>query len=202
MPTILTLLLAAALWLVDPVRQAGPMLAVDRLPLEPMPAMVGSAVRTDDRPDLPSAFVPRRRVLERVCAYAQIRPGDAPAFVRIVVAQDRRDLMAYDPIYAMRAGGWLTIGSQAEGKLLKSIHARPADPTDQTMVLLTAFVRPGTWGAHRQAILSGGPIGPGWPGPGAVVQAMVPQGSDASAIRRLVESKAQRLARVLEDGVP
>lgn len=200
LPIILVLLLAAGIFALDPVRRAGPMLAPEAVlaDFEPLPESIGAWQRDTQSEPLPRAFPPHNAVEGRTASYIHA-PTNSTAVVWIVLAQDRRDLLAFVPVHAMRAGGWSpTGGEEAEG-LWRTRHARGGNLLVEYIELDTAFVVPGAWGPDRDELNQAAPRGPGWPGPGALVQVLLtaprePQADDMrDQVRRLAELLAARL---------
>lgn len=194
LPTALTLLLAAVLWLVDPVRRAEP--AIDPSGIAgsiTLPELQGWKA-DDARTALPSAFPPHNPISERTWVLDPAPLSDQQSFLRVIVAQDRRDLLAFDPIHAMRAGGWQPVSAGSVDGLWVTRHTRTAPLLDETVTLATAFVVPGKWSGQGSMLRQHDASGPGWPGPGAIVQAIVSEGDRATEIQELVEQLAEDIA--------
>lgn len=203
LPTILTLCCAAVLFLLDPTRQRGSMIDPGSLAPSAMPERVGPWVRLDSDETLPHAYPPHNLVWERVTTYqpASTESGDA-AFVHVIIAQDRRDLLAYEPSYAMRAGGWSSESAETTDGLNASQHSRREGLLKETLTIETAYILPGVWGPDRSIIDDAHPHGSGWPGPGAMVQLLTssPLVQDPSSLRDLVKNTAAELAAAMDSG--
>lgn len=202
LPIILVLLLALGVFLVDPARPAAPMMSPESLPTaeQGLAQSVGTWNRDPTWDDtLPIAYPPHNEVLDTSARYMSSATG-AEAFLRVVIAQDRRDLLAFEPTHAMRAGGWSSIGAEESSNLWQTRHTRHSDLVDEFLVVDTAFVIAGLWGPTpgiTHAVSTGGP---GWPGPGAIVQVLHGGGSaaaDADILREEARRVADRLATEL-----
>ncbi|MGD1916417.1 MAG: hypothetical protein ACFCBV_09555 [Phycisphaerales bacterium] len=199
LPTILTLCCSVVILLVDPARQRGSMIEPSDIAPSAMPDRVGAWLRSNSNEELPHAYPPHNEVWERVTVYRPqgVETADA-AFVRVIIAQDRRDLLAYEPSYAMRIGGWTPEGAEATNGLTVSRHARREGPLREMLTIETAYVAPGEWGASRGVIDDAQPDGPGWPGPGAVVQLLTTSpAEDPGALRQMVRDTAAELAAAM-----
>lgn len=202
LPIIVTLVLLVGLWKADPVRRADPMIEPAPLTRIDFPAVLGPwRLETLDG-QLPKAFPPHNEVAERVAVYQSALVGDAPAYVRVVVAQDRRDLLAYEPTHAMQKIGWSPVVAEQSGDLWHTRHLRPTTLLDRAIDVHTAFVLPGTWGPEPSLHRSLDAAGPGWPGPGAIVQVIIPDGLDAEPMLVLTRDLASSLAQNLESAAP
>ena len=202
LPTILTIVLAAGLWLGDPVRRGEPPLDPTSIDPGQQPGVVGMWQMAQAAVALPRAFPPHYAVSERVWVYETSARSDRKAFVRIIVAQDRRDLLAFEPTHAMRAGGWQPKSASVVEGLWHTRHVRSAQLLSETVILDTAFVLPRGWTAQYEIIEDTATLGPGWPGPGAIVQLIAPEGYETNALRRLVKSIADGLSRQLASPAP
>jgi hypothetical protein len=213
-PIILIIPLAVAVYLADPIRHKGTM-------VDPSAYEAGIAdlivetpgwTRTELSETLPRAFPPHNAYLDKTTQYqyvgaAGLPGGDSPsateAFLRIVIVQDRRDLLAFDPIQAMRAGGWTGRAGQRREGFRRTIHGRGPGQYGERVTLDTIYVVPGAWGADPQIIAEAGRSGPGWPGPGAIVQLLLNGGGEQGEAPGLSEAArrvAEALARSLPDG--
>lgn len=209
LPIILVLLLALGVYLTDPARRAGPMIEPAALPTAAKwqsPTIEGWT-RTDDQSErLPRAYPPHNSIWRVSVAYFTGTYGDgSEAYLRVVIAQDCRDLLAFEPTQAMRAGGWDLVDAQPIDGLWRTTHTSRAGLLDEFIELDTAFVAPGQWGSSPSIIDAQHANGPGWPGPGAIVQVLFSGTIDASAhaVREEVRRLAQDLASELgQAGTP
>lgn len=203
-PIILVLLLALGVFLVDPARRADPMIEPARLPTAAQwrPPTIGGWIRSDDESDrLPRAYPPHNKIWQASVAYFISTPGGgSEAYLRVVIAQDRRDLLAFEPTHAMRAGGWEPVRAQAVGELWRTRHSSHSGLLDEFVVLDTAFIAPGRWGSDPSITYAASTEGPGWPGPGAIVQVLFSGtiGDNAEAVREEVRRVAEQLSGELE----
>lgn len=198
-PIILVVLLAAGIFLADPARRARAMIAPSSIPagLRELPSDIPGWRADDLREPLPRAYPPHNAVWEASARYIADAPGSASvAYFRIVIAQDRRDLMAFDPTHAMRAGGWELVGATSTEGLRQTEHARRAGLLSERVVLETAYVEPGRWGPMPRTYDRAAGVDPGWPGPGAMVQVLVtaPVEGNALSLRAWVRERAGQLA--------
>lgn len=201
LPIILVLVLALGVFLVDPARRAGSMISPANLPLagQDLSPILGRWIRdTSWNNTLPRAFPTHNQVWDGSARYVSSASG-SEAFLLVVIAQDRRDLHAFDPTHAMRADGWEPIDGEIIGEFLQTRHTRHTNLLDEFRVLETAFVAPGRWGANPSITNAAGNDGPGWPGPGAIVQMRVAgsAGDDAAGLRDEVRRLAQQLSTEL-----
>lgn len=201
LPIILVLVFALGVFLVDPARRAGPMIEPAGLPAagHDLPLTLDVWIRdTSWNNTLPRAFPTRNQIWDGSARYVSSASG-SEAFLLVVIAQDRRDLLAFDPTHAMRADGWEPIDGEIIGEFLQTRHTRHTNLLDEFRVLETAFVAPGRWGASPSITNAAGHDGPGWPGPGAIVQMRVagPAGNDAAGLRDEVRRLARRLSTEL-----
>lgn len=208
-PVILILPLAAMVYVIDPIRHQGSM--IDPLSYEDRVARLVSETpgwaRTDLSESLPRAFPPHNRYLEATTQYRSIGtsgrlvsgpPSVAQAFLRIVIVQDRRDLLAFDPIQAMRAGGWTNQLERDYEGFRRTIHVRGPGQYGEQVTLDTIYVVPGDWGADPGIIEEADRSGPGWPGPGAIVQLLLTDGDERSEAPGLSDA-AKRVAGALAE---
>ncbi|MEQ9095644.1 MAG: hypothetical protein RIE32_05210 [Phycisphaerales bacterium] len=214
-PVILILPVAAAVYMADPIRRQGPMLDPASVDVDAhvLQQDVAGWVRTETSQQMPLAFPPHNAVrIETIRYVIRSTPeGDiglldddrriiAEAFLRIVIAQDRRDLLAFDPIEAMRSGGWSGQAGEDTDELRRTVHQRGPGPFTESVTLDTAYVAPGAWGADPAVLNAAGDLDRGWPGQGAMVQLLIadaPSEQDAQALRNVVRSAAEALAEAL-----
>jgi hypothetical protein len=169
-----------------------------------LPNTIGEAwqrLRESDREErLPRAYPPHNAVFETSASYARRSgmesPSGSAAFIRVVVAQDRRDLLAFHPIHAMRRGGWEPDGSQQGEHAWRTRHVHTEDFLTEFIELDTVYVVPGFFGPRALVFESAAGRGPGWPGPGALVQVLVtaPGEAEAEQLRAAAIDLAQQLA--------
>ncbi|MEO1008379.1 MAG: hypothetical protein AAFX79_07415 [Planctomycetota bacterium] len=150
--------------------------------------------RAEDDPPR-SAFRTRHEVVVRRLVFRHRSGGPrAMAVLQIVLAADRRDLLAYEPAYALPLAGW----RPAEPDQLESrsmLMVRGEGPLAERIRADHQAVLPGrVAGGWRQAIRAE-PIGPGWPGPAAAVQvfAMQLEPPDYDRLTDAVRALAERL---------
>ncbi len=202
LPIILVLLLALGIFFADPARRAEPMISPARVlvAVRGLPVTIAGWQLVDQGDSLPRAYPPHYDVWEASARYGSDAPASgSTAYLRIVIAQDRRDLLAFDPTHAMRAGGWepdVSVRPTETNGLWRTQHTRGAGLLDERVVLETAYVVPGRWGSDSRDLRILVDAGPGWPGPGAIVQMLVtaPVGPNAQAMRDVVKEMAQQLA--------
>jgi hypothetical protein len=208
LPILLVLLLALGVFVADPVRRAGEMIDAASLRAvagDAPPNVEGWILVDDPRERLPRAYPPHNEVTTRSASYVIGPFGPSPeAYVRVVVAQDCRDLLAYDPSHSMLAGGWRPVEAREHGGLWHSAHARRSALIDELVVLETAFVAPGRWGSDPAITSPANASGPGWPGAGAIVQVLLigSATNHADAMRAEVRRLAERVADDLKDHAP
>lgn len=205
-PVILLLVVAAGVLVIDPARRAGEMIEPHRLAPDELPQQVGQWVRSKDVDELPRAYPPHNEIWSRTTRYQRAGlDGVETAFVRVVIAQDYRNLLAFEPEYAMRAGGWTSERTQAANGLHATQHARRDGLLKETLRVETAYIAPGVWGPDRSLSEGARPIGPGWPGPGSMVQLLTtaPLAEDTTELRSLIKSVASALStRLAQDASP
>lgn len=197
-PIIILLALAAALYAVDPLRRAGPGLtpaSMEQMLSEP-PASLGLWQLGGHQDALPRAFQSFHEVSEQSVRYVQ---GNETAYLRVAIARDRRDLRAYAPAHAMRRAGWSALPPVEQHGLELCIHQREMGLLAERISIESAYVLPGRWGHQAKAIDRAPPLGPGWPGPGAVVQLVLtnPE-APANELRQHVRDLAEELASSLQ----
>lgn len=195
LPTALTLVLATGLWLVDPVRRAEP--AIDPASIALTVATPAAWGLSDAQADLPRAYPPHNRVAERTWVFDSMPGTSGRSFLRVVVAQDRRDLLAYDPVHAMQAGGWHSRSAQSSNGLWLTHHARSAPLLDETVTVVSAFVIPDVWSDQSALVYQQSASGPGWPGPGATVQLILPEDQPSAEVCDHIKQIAQHIAEQL-----
>lgn len=203
LPIIALFLVVAGVVVIDPARRMGEMIEPRNLAPAELPEEVGQWLRVEGDDELPRAYPPHNAVWTRTTRYQpQGFEGLQTAFVRVVIASDRRDLLAFEPEHAMRAGGWATQGARAAHGLRVTTHARRGELLDETLQVETAYVSPGAWGQRRDIVNGVRPEGPGWPGPGALVQLLrtSPVVEDADGLRAMVKDLAGELSSQLERG--
>lgn len=197
-PIIILLALAAALYAVDPLRRAGPGLtpaSMEQMHSEP-PASLGLWQLDGHQDALPRAFNSFHEVNERSVRYML---DNDTAYLRVAVARDRRDLRAYAPAHAMRRAGWSALPPVAQHGLELCYHEREMGLLAERISIESAYVLPGRWGHQAKAIDRAPPLGPGWPGPGAVVQLLLTNpDAPAEALRQHVRTLADELAKSLQ----
>jgi len=201
---ILVIALCAGVVLVDPSRGHG----AARIPeawseAADLPPRIGRWTAAEADGTLPWAISPRRAVRVLEAAYAPARGRPATARVRIVLAADRRDLLAVCPDLAMSAGGWERHELRLETASTTSTHQRRAGPVAERAVAYTAFAIPGRVAGSWEALGDLDAAGPGWPGPGAAVQAVVrgePAAGRGAELAAWVEQAAARLAGAGQGG--
>jgi|GEM_PF-4276418 len=204
LPIIFVLLIALVVFLVDPARRAGPMIEPATLPTATdwqAPTIEGWTRNDDESERLPRAYPPHNAIWRISVAYYTGAPGvGSEAYLRVVIAQDCRDLLAFEPTQAMRAGGWEPVDAQATGGLWRTTHTSHAGLLDEFVILDTAFVVPGRWGSSPSITSAESAQGPGWPGPGAIVQVLFSGAinENAQAVREEVRRMANVLAQELE----
>ncbi|MFI4883187.1 MAG: hypothetical protein ACIAQU_11445 [Phycisphaerales bacterium JB064] len=204
LPTILTLVIAGCLWLIDPVRDEGPMISlseaiVGTLPATPTGWMLGEATG-----DLPHAFPPHNAITQKLVVYNRLGRSEASVFLRVVIAQDRRDLLAYEPTHAMRAGGWQPESALEVDGLWHTEHSRRSQLLDEVITVDTVYIVPGMWSAQFDLLDDAGLSGSGWPGPGAIVQLIISaeDGVNAQPFHDFVKAMAENVADRLGDASP
>lgn len=204
LPTILTLVIAGCLWLVDPVRRAGPMISPNEAMIGTLPATPTGWELGEATGDLPRAFPPHNAITQKLVVYNRLGRSEASVFLRVVIAQDRRDLLAYEPAHAMRAGGWQPESSLEVDGLWRTEHSRRSQLLEEVIIVDTAYVVPGRWSATLDLLHDAGLSGGGWPGPGAIVQLIIPaeDGVNARAFHDLVKEVAASVANSLGDASP
>lgn len=201
------LALALAVCVADPIRRSGGM--VDLEALEDNATSLARTppgwVRVESSQPLPRAYPPHNAFLDETIQYRRLSGSgfDNPnliAFLRIAIVQDRRDLLAFDPIEAMRANGWTSEDGPTGQDARRTIHGRGIDAYGDRVTLDTIYVVPGDFGADPELIAEAGHRGPGWPGPGAIVQVLVTEGeeqADVPALSSLALQIAESLAKSL-----
>lgn len=197
-PVILVLPIALMVYLADPIRRAGPMIdpeAIASAHAELPPAIDGWA-RASESETLPRAYPPHNLTWQPTARYVDPLTGDE-AFLRVVVVQDRRDLLAFDPSEAMRAGGWTHEESRKGERFHRTSHRKGPEPFTERVTLDTVYVAPGYLGPDREATSNIDHRGPGWPGPAALVQLLLT--SDAPEAHKNLQDAAWDLARALAD---
>ena len=203
LPILVTMTIAVGLFVIDPVRHAEPAIDPSRLAVEDMPATIGPWLREGAPDVLPRAYAPRNEVWESVTSYRpRTYEGPGSAYVRIVIAQDRRDLLAYEPAHAMRAGGWSSIDGELHDGLWQTQHTRREGLLSERVILCTAYVAPGGWGASAHVLDETRPAGSGWPGPAALVQVLTtaPVAADPTALHAFAQDLATALSARLAGG--
>ena len=207
LPIILVMLLALGVFVIDPARRADPMISAAGLSAAPWGApTIDGWIRNDDETErLPRAYPPHNTVRSESAAYVASTVGLASeAYLRVVMAQDCRDLLAYDPNHSMLAGGWEPVDAQAIGGFWRTRHTHRSALLDEVVVLDTMFVAPGQWGSDPAITSPAHNPGPGWPGPGAIVQVLFvgSVGENAATMRAEVQRLAENLASELGEPSP
>ncbi|MFI4917196.1 MAG: hypothetical protein ACIAS6_11910 [Phycisphaerales bacterium JB060] len=197
-PIILVLPIALMVYLADPIRRAGPMIdpVAIAAPNGELPPAINGWVRAIESEMLPRAYPPHNLTWQPTARYVDPLTGDE-AFLRVVVVQDRRDLLAFDPSEAMRAGGWAHEGSRKDERFHHTSHRKGPEPFTERVTLDTVYVAPGYLGPNREAISRIDHQGPGWPGPAALVQLLLT--SDDPVAHKNLQHVAWDLARTLAD---
>lgn len=199
-PTIVLLLVALGVFLIDPMRRAGPALQPSLLAesLAPVPELLGPWQLDGREESMPRAYQPLRSVYERTERYSC--QADS-AYVRVVIACDRRDLLAYVPSHAMHRKGWLALPVEIVEGLERSNHTYDSGLLVERITVESAYVLPGRWGPDAGVFDREAPMGSGWPGPGAVVQLLLTNPhAPANELREHVRELAQALALALQTG--
>lgn len=200
-PIIAILGLALGVYALDPMRHAGPALRPAALgeSMAGAPAFLGDWRLDGPHTDMPRAFDTFREVHDRTVRYVL---GNDMAYVRVAIALDRRDLRAYMPAHAMRRVGWSPSPADVHDGLERCVHQRDTGLLEERVSVESAYVLPGQWGHDAGLIDRASPVGPGWPGPGAVVQLVLtnPE-AGADALRRHVRDLADALAHQMQVGV-
>ncbi len=199
-PFILVLLVALGVFLVDPIRRAGEMIDPKAIPIVAQwsPPRIDGWFHSEGSSDsLPRAYPPHNAIKSETVAYVSGMVGLASeAYLRVVVAQDCRDLLAYEPSHSMLAGGWEPVDAEEAGGFWRTRHAHRSTLVDEVVVLETIFVAPGVWGSNPTITRPAHNPGPGWPGPAAVVQVLFVGsfGDNANAVRTEARHLAEQLA--------
>lgn len=205
LPTIVLVALALGVFALDPVRRAPAAIEPGSLVVGPeLPqgsAWLGrESIQDQPAQDLPRAYPPHKSYADVVFGFEASEGGlDGEAFLRVVVVEDRHDLLAFEPRYAMRAGGWDMVASGASDGMWRTEHTQGSGLLRERLVVETVYVVPGRWDARRAIAAEAGTLGPGWPGPGALVQivATLPLGADLEPLRAQAQAIAEELSASL-----
>ncbi len=207
-PVITMLALALAVCVADPIRRSGAVIDLESLDAE-VASLVRAPrgwVRVEFAQPLPKAYPPHYAFIDETTQFRRlagtgIENATLIAFLRIAVVQDRRDLLAFDPAEAMRANGWTSEDGAADQDARRTVHGRGTDAYGDRVTLDTIYVVPGDWGPDPALIANAGHRGPGWPGPGAIVQVLVTEGDEQTDVPAL-SALALQIAESLAESLP